>query len=177
MHIDGKLLVLVEPVVKSGLDIGAFQKPSRACPGLTRRLHVLVTRVLSIFRLSVPGPRTVPPSDVWRGRSPVGRGRRRLPSQLARHILAAPGRVPQVLCPGGAGPARRGPAFSVSVMGAGLAGRGPRWEGGGEQPWADGRWCCHLPQRRSRHLLSVAWAHRGGDVSKVTNVHKLSEAR
>lgn len=95
MHIDGKLLVLIGPVMKSGLDIGAFQKSSRARPGLTQWLRVLVTCMLAIL-----GPRV----PLKRGAAAAARA---APLHPAWHTLAAPA-PPRRFCALGAGQLGRG---------------------------------------------------------------------
>lgn len=149
--------------MKCGLDIGGFQKSSRACLGLTGWLCVLVTRVLPL-----PGPRAVLPSDVRCGRSHWAvRGRRTFPAH------PAPGRAPAGPAPWWRGPARQGLGFSASVRGAGLAGRGPRWEGGRERPVG----LPSAPEKAPSPFFRVAWAHGGGVASGVANVHEHPEAR
>lgn len=148
--------------MKSGLDIGAFQKSSRARPGLTQWLRVLVTRVLPIL-----GPRV----PLKRGAAAAARA---APLHPAWHTLAAPA------------PPRRFCALGVGQLGRGLGSQPPCRElvslaGGGGWRAAMGRRLVVLPSAPEKVLSppfsSVVWAHSGGVASKVANVHKHSEAR
>lgn len=60
MHIDGKLLVIIDCVVESGLTRRSIRKLSWARPGFRRWPVALVTCVVFIFWLSCLGLLAVP---------------------------------------------------------------------------------------------------------------------